>query len=417
MGRLVQKFGGTSVSDVAKLRRAAEIAVKSAQEGHEVTTVVSAMGHTTDELISLADQIADQPNAREMDMLLSTGEQVSIALMSMAIQSLGWQARSFTGAQAGIITERHHGAARIKEIRPERVESSLKRGEIAVVAGFQGITDNQELTTLGRGGSDTTAVAMASALGAEVCDIYTDVNGIYTCDPRIVPEARRLSAISYEEMLELAATGAQVMNARSVDMAMENQVPIRVRSTFEPDDTGTLITHRLSAPEYTICGLSVDMSQASLSLKISDMEQDARRLEGVSSLFTRFEELKIGTDMVMLLAHEDEPCQEFAFTVEKRAVPKVLSLIESLGKLLTSPHVRVDTDIARISIVGRRLTSRPEVVATVFDELNSAEIPVLMVASGDLRVSVLVPSAYANQAAKLVHTRFNLSDPAAAFLG
>lgn len=410
MARLVQKFGGTSVADIQKIRRAAEIAVKNASEGHEVATVVSAMGHTTDKLISMAEEINENPNAREMDMLLATGEQVSIALLSMAIQSLGWQARSFTGAQAGIITETHHGAARIKEIRTDKIESSLKRGEIAVVAGFQGVTENQELTTLGRGGSDTTAVALASALGAEVCDIYTDVKGVYTCDPRIVPEARRLQAISYEEMLELAATGAQVMNSRSVEMAMENQVPIRVRSTFEPDDTGTLITHRLMAPEYTICGLSLDMNQASVSLKNSTVEPDSKKLEGVSSLFTRFDELHIATDMVMLLAHEDEPCQEFAFTVEKRSVPRVLSIIESLGKLLGSPHTHIDTDIARISIVGRRLTTKPEVVATVFDELNNAEIPVLMVASGDLRVSVLVPSTFAQSAVKLIHSRFNLAD-------
>ncbi len=410
MGRLVQKFGGTSVADVGKIRKAAEIAVKNASEGNEVAIVVSAMGHTTDQLVSLAEEISDTPDAREMDMLLSTGEQVSIALMSMAIQSLGWQARSFTGQQAGIITGASHGTAKIREIRPAKIESSLKRGEIAVVAGFQGITDSNDITTLGRGGSDTTAVALAGALSAERCDIYTDVAGVYTCDPRIVPEARKLSAISYEEMLELAATGAQVMNARSIEMAMDSHVPIRVRSTFMPEDSGTLITNRLVAPEYTVCGLSLDLNQASINLKCPAQDVDAKRVEGVSSLFTRLQELNIATDMVMLLAREDEPCQEFAFTVEKRSVPRVLSIIESLGKSLGAPHIHCDTDIARISVVGRRLTSRPEVVATVFDQLSTASIPVLMVTSADLRVSIVVPAAYAKEAVRLVHERFNLAE-------
>jgi aspartate kinase len=415
MGRLVQKFGGTSVADVKRIRKAAEIAVKNASEGNEVAIVVSAMGHTTDRLISMAEEISDNPDAREMDMLLSTGEQVSIALMSMAIQSLGWQARSFTGQQAGILTGSSHGTANIREIRPERIESSLQRGEIAVVAGFQGISDGNDITTLGRGGSDTTAVALAGAIAAERCDIYTDVNGVYTCDPRIVPEARKLEAISYEEMLELAATGAQVMASRSIELAMDSHVPIRVRSTFEPEDTGTLITHRLSAPEYTVCGLSLDLNQASINLKCPSQDNDAKRVEGVSSLFTRLQELNIVTDMVMLLAHEDEDCQEFAFTVEKRAVPRVLSIIESLGKTLGSPHIHCDTDIARISVVGRRLTSKPEVVAKVFDELSTAAIPVLMVTSADLRVSIVVPSAYAKEAVQLIHKRFNLAEMAIDF--
>lgn len=411
MARLVQKFGGTSVGDVNRIRKAAEIAVKSASEGHEVATVVSAMGHTTDHLISMAEEISTAPDAREMDMLLSTGEQVSIALMSMAIQSLGWQARSFTGAQAGILTENHHGKAKIRDVQPDRVESSLKRGEIAVVAGFQGVTDNQEVTTLGRGGSDTTAVALAAALGAERCDIYTDVNGVFTADPNILSNARRLASVSYEEMLELASTGAQVMNARSVELAMDTHVPVRVRSTFEPEDAGTLITHRFVAPEYTICGLSLDMNQASISLKTQVADTDSKRLEGISALFTRLQELNIATDMVMLLAHEDEPCQELAFTVEKRSLPRVQTLIESLSKNLGSPNMHCDTDIARVSVVGRRLTTRPEVVAGVFDTLHSASIPVLMVASGDLRVSVLMPSKFGKEAVKLIHDRFDLSGP------
>lgn len=407
MGRLVQKFGGTSVADVNRIRKAAEIAVAAASEGHEVTTVVSAMGHTTDQLIGMAEQVTSDPHPRELDMLLVTGEQVSIALMSMAIQSLGGQARSFTGAQAGIITEHNHGLARIKEIRPDGLEASLGRGEIAVVAGFQGTTENNEITTLGRGGSDTTAVALAGALSADRCDIYSDVNGVYTADPRMFPEARRLSSLSYEEMLELALSGAQVMNARSVELAMDTHVPIRVRSTFEPTDLGTLVTHRLVTPEYMITGLACDLSQVCLTLT-SDSSH-SRSLEGVSGLFTRLAELNIGTDMVMLLAREDEPSQELAFTVERKALNRVKAVIDALKKELGEPKINVDADIARIAVIGRGIANRPSIVAGIFDTLFQASIPVQMVASGDIKVSAVVPAKHAREAVKLIHKRFGLS--------
>jgi aspartate kinase len=413
MARIVQKFGGTSVADVNKIRKAAEIVVKAASEGHEVTTVVSAMGHTTDHLISLAEQItptSGERNPREMDMLLATGEQVSIALMTMAIQTMGHEAKSFTGAQAGIITESRHGVAKIQEMRTDRLESSLARGEIAVVAGFQGVTENEELTTLGRGGSDTTAVALAAALGADRCDIYTDVRGVYTADPRIISDARKLPSVSYEEMLELAATGAQVMNARSVELAMDNQVPIRVRSTFVPEDVGTLITHRVASPEYAIAGISCDMNSASVTLKSLDNVNESKPLEGISALFTRLQELGIQTDMVMVLKHEDEPSQELVFTIEKSALPRVQQLIESLALSLGNPLMQVETDIAKVSVVGRRLTNRPEVVAGVFEVLHNASIPVQMVATGDMRMSVITSAKLGREAVRLIHQRFNLSD-------
>lgn len=413
MARIVQKFGGTSVADVNKIQKAAEIVAASAKEGHEVTAVVSAMGHTTDHLISLAEQIWPDPHmksAREMDMLLATGEQVSIALFTMALQKLGYTARSFTGAQAGIITENRHGAARIQEVRPDKLESTMARGEIAVVAGFQGITESSELTTLGRGGSDTTAVALAAALGADTCDIYTDVKGVYTADPRIISTARCLTAVSYEEMLELAATGAQVMNARSVELAMDNQVPIRVRSTFTPEDPGTLITHRVASPEYTIAGIACDMNSAVITLKSLSSGSDVKPLEGISALFTRLSELAIQTDMVMVLKHEDEPSSELAFTVEKGSLSRVQQIIESVALALGNPLMQVDTDIAKVSVVGRRLTSRPEVVSGVFETLSTADIPVQMVATGDMRVSVLMPARHGREAVKLIHERFNLQE-------
>jgi aspartate kinase len=272
------------------------------------------------------------------------------------------------------------------------------------------VTENHELTTLGRGGSDTTAVALAAALGADRCDIYTDVRGVFTADPRIISDARRLPSVSYEEMLELAATGAQVMNPRSVEMAMDNQVPVRVRSTFEPQDQGTLITHRVSSPEYTIAGIACDMNSAVITIKSLSPLSDTKPLEGISALFTRLQELSIQTDMVMLLKHEDEPSQECAFTIEKSALARVQQLIESLAVSLGNPLMQVETDIAKVSVVGRRLTSRPEVVAGVFESLNVAGIPVQMVATGDMRISVLMPAKHGREAVKLIHKRFNLAE-------
>jgi len=408
MARIVQKFGGTSIANLDLIKKVAKIAVASAQEGHEVTTVVSAMGGMTDELIATARQISRSPNAREMDMLLTTGEQQSVALMSMAIQELGWPARSFTGGQAGIVTESRHGAANIKQVNPEAIEASLNRGEIAVVAGFQGITPGQELTTLGRGGSDTTAVALANALEAIRCDIYTDVRGVYTADPRILGEARRLPCVSYEEMLELAATGAKVMNHRSVELAMENEMPVRIRSTFEPDDHGTLVTHRSASPEYAICGITIDTNQVSFSVKFPPAENGHKPLESVSSLFTRLTELHIPTDMIMLLAREDEPLQELAFTVDHGFALRVQTMIETIWQKPKGVLLTTDSTLTRLSIVGRTFTTRPEMVAGVFDALHNAAIPVQMVATGDLRMSVLLPTQHAHQAVKLIHERFDM---------
>lgn len=410
MSRIVQKFGGTSVANLELIKKAAQIAISSAQDGHEVATVVSAMGGTTDELIALAKQVSLSPSPRELDMLLTTGEQKSVALLSMAIQELGWPARSFTGAQAGILTESRHGAANIKEINPEAIEASLNRGEIAVVAGFQGITSQQELTTLGRGGSDTTAVALANALGALRCDIYTDVKGVYTADPRILDSAKRLPCVSYEEMLELSATGAKVMNSRSVELAMDNEMPVRIRSTFDPHDEGTLVTLKHKAPEYAICGITLDTNQVSFSVKFPFLEDGSKPLESVSSLFTRLNELHIPTDMIMLLAREDEPLQELAFTVARNYAPRVKAIIEGIWSQSDSILLSTDNTLARLSVIGRTFTARPEMVAGIFDALHHASIPVQMVATGDLRMSVLLPIQHAHQAVKLIHSRFGMDD-------
>ncbi|HEY9677013.1 MAG TPA: aspartate kinase [Drouetiella sp.] len=408
MGRLVQKFGGATVADLGRIRKAAEIAVKQAVDGNEVVAVVSAMGRTTDRLKSMANQLSDKPNARELDMLLATGEQMSGALLTMAIQSLGYQARSFTGSQAGIVTEHKHGMANIRDVHPEAVEACLGRGEIAVVAGFQGMTENAEITTLGPGGSDTTAVALTAALAAERCDIYSDVRGVFTADPHIVDDARCLPALSYEEMLELTSSGAELLSPTSLELALDTHIPIRVRASHNPDDLGTLITHKWVAPDYAICAVAVDRNHA--SLKLTTTTPGAQTLEGVSNLFTRLQELNISTDMMMLLAREDEPTQELALTVDRRAISRVKTIIESLSDSLGTPKVSFDTSSARISVIGRHLTSRTDIVAGVFETLHSASIPVQLVATGDMRVTVLLPDQHAAEAVKLLHNRFKLSD-------
>lgn len=413
MARLVQKFGGTSVRDVEHIKNVAKIIEREVREGNEVVTVVSAMGHTTDQLIALADAITDDAPSREMDMLLATGEQVSIALLAMAVEALGIKVRSFTGAQAGIITEKTYGCARIKEIRPAAIEEALARGEVCIVAGFQGVTEDGEICTLGRGGSDTTAVGLAGALKSETCDIYTDVDGVYTADPNTYPGARKLECISFEEMLELASAGAQVLNARSVELAMNTQVPIRCRSTFMPEDVGTLITHKFKAPDYVVCGIACDTNRVSFSVRLSRQfsqvlrdERAIHYLEGISKLFHELNEAGITTDMVTLLGKDRGGAPELIFTVEKRSARRVEQIINELDADLGSPRVKADSDIARISVVGSGLSCRRGVVAAIFDTLCSASIPVQMLTTGDIRVTALVPTQYKEQAVQRIHERF-----------
>ena len=410
MAKLVQKFGGTSVADVNRIRKAAQIVVDTANLGHEVLTVVSAMGDTTDSLLTLAKKVTPNPSARELDMLLTTGEQQSVALMAMAIQELGIQARAFTGGQAGIITENKHGSAKIQEIQSTALEASMSRGEIPVVAGFQGVSPNQELTTLGRGGSDTTAVAVATAISADRCDIYTDVNGVYTSDPRLVSRASKLENISYDEMFEMASTGAKVINSRAVSLAKESQMPVRIRSTFWPDDKGTLITDLSGALEYSVSGITCDLNQVWFNWQMSITNDHPNKLDRVAALFVRLNELNINTDMVMLLAREDTPEQELVFTTDKEAAAKVQSAIESYMNNKDS-KLLVDDKLARISVVSRKLNGKQELIASVFDTLNHANIPVNMVATSELRFSILTPKIYAENALNLIHEHFNLSNP------
>jgi aspartate kinase len=420
MPRIVQKFGGTSVKDVEHIHKVAKIIAATYEKNKELAVVVSAMGHTTDKLIDLAKQINNDFNPRELDVLLATGEQVSISLLTMALQSLGLKAKSFTGAQAGIITDSKHGYSSILEVRTSSIEKSLAEGEIAVVAGFQGITESGAITTIGRGGSDTTAVALAAALKAEWCDIYTDVNGVYTTDPRNLSSARRLAAISYEEMLELAASGAQVLNARSVELAMNMQVPVRLRSTFEPDDIGTLITNKMSAPSYTVCGIACDTNQVSFNLKIrkrvnkkttGNNNVELHYLDGVSKLLNRFQKLGIHIDMVTLLGKDDESAPELSFTAHKQSANKVYAEIQMLNQDLGEPDVAVDSEIVKISVVGNGLSARRGLVSAIFDVLSEASVPVKMLSTGDIKVTALVHQNYKDKAIEEIHERFCVYPP------
>lgn len=412
MAVVVQKFGGTSVADPQRIKRVASIIAETAKQGHQVVTVVSAMGSTTDNLIALADQVCADAEGREMDMLLSTGEQVSIALLAMAVQSLGVQARSFTGAQAGIITDGTHQNACIKEIRTQALRQSLQNGQVAIVAGFQGITESGEICTLGRGGSDTTAVSLAAALQAADCHIYTDVEGVFTADPRSFARARKLSAVSFEEMLEMATAGARVMSARSVEVAMNHKMAIRLRSTFRPEDDGTLIADKSTTPEYIVCGIACDTSKVAFNLqlakwarRLSDKAQ-VKYLEGISTLFQCLNQEGVSTDMVTLLGREKDCGPQLIFTVDKRLSAKVERVIEDLSSSLGHPHTQVDRDIARISVVGNGLSCRRGVVAAIFDTLCSASIPVKMLTTADIRVTALIPARYTNEAVARIHERF-----------
>lgn len=422
MARLVQKFGGTSVRDAEHIRRVAKIVSDATRGGKEVVVVVSAMGHTTDQLIDLAEAVNDVPDPRELDMLLSTGEQVSISLVAMALQKLGLKARSFTGAQAGILTDETHTFARIKTVQPSRLETSLRRGEIAVVAGFQGMTRTSDITTLGRGGSDTTAVALAAALKADTCDIYTDVNGVYTTDPRSYGQARRLHTISYEEMLELASLGAQVLNARSVELALKKKVPIRLRSTFEPDDTGTLVTSRELAPDYQICGVALDPNRVSFRLSlprdfsVKEPTTDTPDTQYSSRAERMIQEL-CGLGLAkehINVKHDDTAICEIEFNCEKRLSREAKEVLLEYFPQNNGTVLRVDSDVARISVVGvgaREHHQRGDII----NALRQASIPVAMVTTNTISVSAVVPSKFKDDAVKQLHETFcnghNLIEP------
>ena len=399
MSLIVQKFGGSSVADAGRIRRVAERVVATATDGTQVCVVVSAMGDTTDELIDLAAQVSDSPHPRERDMLLTAGERISMALLSMAINDLGRDAVSFTGSQAGIVTDTSHGKARIVELRSHRVREAVDAGRIAIVAGFQGVSTALDVTTLGRGGSDTTAVALAAALGADVCDIYTDVDGVYTADPRIVPDARKLDEITYEEMLELAASGAKVLMARSVELARNHRVPLRVRSSFTADE-GTRITDVLE--QAIISGVAHDVTEAKVTIiGVRDQPGIAARV------FRALADAAVHVDMIVQNVSA-EGHTDISFTMPKDDLSHIEPILAAVARDAGAAGFTVDPDIAKVSLIGAGMKSHPGVAADMFEALAEAAINIEIISTSPIRISCVVPVEKVEPAVKALHTAFDL---------
>jgi aspartate kinase len=404
MSLIVQKFGGTSVADSEKILAAARKAIRARQTGHDVVLVVSAMGKETDRLVELAHQLCEDPPAREMDMLLSTGEQVSVALMAMAIHKLGHEAESLTGGQIGIRTDSTHTRARIQSISTERVRRLLGEGKIVIAAGFQGIDENLNITTLGRGGSDTTAVALAAVLEADACEIYTDVDGVYTTDPRILPEARKVARISYDEMLELASLGAGVMHSRSIEFGKKFSVPIHVRSSFS-DVPGTVISTEVESTERAVCGATVTRDEARITIEgVPDRPGSGLRI------FAHIAAENIPVDMIVQNVGE-EGRADISFTVLKNDLSSTLRAVETAATELGARRVTHDNNVSKVSVVGMGMASQTGVAHRMFRALADAGINLLMITTSEIKISVLVSRQNALDAVRVVHREFELEQP------
>lgn len=412
MALVVQKFGGSSVANAERIRNAARRALRAQQAGNQVIVVVSARGDTTDELIELAREITDQPPQREMDMLLSTGEQISIALMAMAIQALGQPAISFTGAQVGIVTDSFHTKARIKNISTQRMRQALDEGKIVIVAGFQGIDEEYNITTLGRGGSDTTAVALAAVMkhdpaagnGQVGCEIYTDVDGVYTTDPRIVPEARKIDVISYDEMLELASVGAGVMHSRSIEFAKKFDVPLQVRSSFSDAEGTWIVPESEWMRAVPVCGAALVRDEARVNL------QGVPDQPGVSHrVFSAIAEKNIVVDMIAQNVGSQGRAA-IGFTVLRNELPNILAVLRPLAAELGA-QVTHEEEVSKVSIVGTGMRTHTGVAERMFAALATADVNMKMITTGDIKISVLVDKADAVKALKAVHQAFGLDKP------
>ena len=396
MGLIVQKYGGTSVADSEKIKNVADAIIKEKNNGNNVVVVVSAMGHTTDNLIKLSKEITQKPTDREMDMLLSTGEQISMSLVAMALIEKGCNAISLTGLQAGVKTENCHLSARIVNIDTKRISKELNEGKVVIVAGFQGVCENNEITTLGRGGSDTSAVALACALNADRCDIYSDVEGVYTSDPRIIKTAQKLDTVSYDEMLELARVGANVLHPRSVETAKLYNMPMRVRSSFKTDDLGTLIIGveemELIKP---VTGLACDDSQ--IRIVICDIED---KPGNAAKLFTLLASKDLSVDMIIQsYARNKQNTNDIAFTITKSDYPKFEAIKGKINEIVNASNILIDEDIVKVSIVGAGMIDRPGIAAKMFDTLAKEHINIKMISTSEIKISCLVEKKFKEQAA------------------
>jgi len=402
MALIVQKYGGTSVEDAERIRAAAARVVKTERAGNQVVVVVSARGKTTDELIALATEIDKNPDPREMDMLISTGEQVSCALVAMAIHALGRPAISFTGGQVGIVTDGSFQRARIVEVKPDRIREALGQGRIVIVAGFQGVDSNSEITTLDRGGSNLTAVALAAALKAEVCEMYTDVEGVFTADPRVVPAARKLAYISYDEMLELASSGAGVLQARSVELAKKFDVPIRVRPAYNESE-GTLVCMEAADMEGVfVRGAALNRRQAKLAI---DGVPD--RTGQLAAIFDGMARARINVDMIVHTSR-GEGMSDISFTVDRSDLDRALQVAQGLAREIGAGHVYADSAIASVSVVGIGMRSHYGVAATMFQALASRGINVNMVTTSEIKISCVVAEEDGEEALRALHEAFEL---------
>lgn len=414
MALIVQKYGGSSVADAESIKRVARRIVDTKKAGNQVVVVVSAMGDTTDELIDLAEQVSPNPPARELDMLLTAGERISMAVLAMAISDLGFQARSYTGSQAGLITDSTHGKARIIDVSPGRITQALAEDAIPIVAGFQGVSqDTKDITTLGRGGSDTTAVALAAALKAQVCEIFTDVDGIFTADPRIVKRAHKLNQLAYEEVLELAANGAKILHSRCVEYARRFQVPIHVRSSFNQNEGSWVVSQKAkdaNMEQPIISGVAHDLGDAKLTLvAVPDKPGIA------ATIFETVASNGVNVDMIVQnVAGSDTNKTDVTFTLPKTDGKKALAAIESIKDKIQYQELILDENIAKISLVGAGMKSHPGVSANFFRALAQAGVNIEMISTSEIRISVVTRAEDAVKAVQAIHSAFDLDADAEA---
>ncbi len=410
MALIVQKYGGSSVGDAAKIKHVANRVIETQRAGNQVVVVVSAMGDTTDELLDLANQVTENPAPRELDMLLTSGERISMALLALAINAAGASSRSFTGSQAGIITDEVHGNARIAEVTPDRIQEALNAGDIAIVAGFQGFNrETRDITTLGRGGSDTTAVALAAALKADVCEIYSDVDGVYTADPRQIPSAKKLDYIDVESMLELAAAGAKILHIRAVEFARRHNVDLRVRSTFSTDPGTKVYSGKLgeNMEESVVSGVATDKSQSKITvIGIPDLPGKA------AALFTTVADAGANIDMIVQNTPTgvdiEDKVSDISFTLPKGDCAKVEAALAAAQASLGYRELEVDHEIGKLSVVGAGMRTHSGVSATLFNALAKAGINIEMISTSEIRISVVTSLGEVDDAARAVHTAFGL---------
>ncbi|WP_083936344.1 aspartate kinase [Nocardiopsis ganjiahuensis] len=408
MALIVQKYGGSSVADAEAIKRVAQRIVAQKKAGHDVVVVVSAMGDTTDELLDLAEQVSPMPPARELDMLVTAGERMSMALVAMAIENLGYEARSFTGSQAGVITTSLHGNAKIIDVTPGRIQEAIGEGAICIVAGFQGVSqDTKDITSLGRGGSDTTAVALAGALNADACEIYSDVDGVFTADPRVVPTARRIPQISYEEMLEMAASGTKILHLRCVEYARQYNIPLHVRSSFS-QKTGTWIVSEVEESEGMeqpiISGVSHDRSEAKITVVgVPDKVGEA------ATIFKALADAEINIDMIVQnVSAVSTSRTDISFTAPKEFGKQAVAALKKVQEKVGYDSLRYDDKIGKVSLIGAGMRSYPGVTARFFDAIASSGTNVEMISTSEIRISVIVEEDQVDAAVQAAHSEFQL---------